>query len=56
MSTKHLVDPELAKALESMPPLKPTAGSLPELRSAMANFRTTAPAAEDVHTEERLVL
>ena len=56
MNKQQLLDPELAKALEGMPPLKPTAESLPELRSAMSAFRTSAPEVADVTTEERFIL
>lgn len=55
MNTRHLVDPELAQALEGMAALTPTAASLPALRLQVAAARIPAPPAPSVTAEERLL-
>lgn len=55
MNTKHLVDPELAQALEGMPSLNPGPESLPALRVSVAAFQATAPPAPGVTVEERFL-
>ena len=55
MNTKHMVDSELAQALAGMPPLNPSAETLPALRTAVAEFQATAPPAPGVTVEERFL-
>ena len=55
MDTKHLVDPELALALEGIRTRTLTAELLPADRIALAGFQSTAPPAPGVTVEERLL-
>ena len=55
MNTKHLVDPELAQALEGIRAQPLTAASLPADRIALAAFQSSAPPAPGVAVEERLL-
>lgn len=53
MNTIHLVDPELAQALDGAETQAPTAESLSALRIAVAGVMTSAPPAPGVTVEER---
>ena len=55
MNTKHLVDPELAQALEGLHPLNPSNESLPALRDSLTGFRASAPPAPEITVEERFL-
>lgn len=55
MNTKHLVDPELAKALEGINTPTLTRESLPANRIALSQFKVSAPAAPGITVEEHLL-
>lgn len=59
MSSRHLVDPELAPTLEAQPPLQLTRETLPQIRAAAAALDAqqvaAAPAVPSVQTDERHV-
>jgi hypothetical protein len=52
MNTKHLVDPELAKALEGINTPTLTRESLPANRIALSQFKSAAPSAPRITVEE----
>ena len=54
-TSKHLIDPDLLPVVEQIPPMVPTAESLPGLRAALTGLRSPAPAASGVTVEERAV-
>ncbi|MCK9897945.1 alpha/beta hydrolase fold domain-containing protein [Frankia sp. AgB32] len=58
MSTRHLVDPEVAPALDVFPPFSFSPETLPAIRASMNRVREGAPVAADVYpdTDRREVL
>gem|GEM_PF-122868 len=55
MQTERLIDRQLLGILKQTPDLETSAGTLPTMREALSNWKLTAPAAEEVTCEERLV-
>ena len=55
LSTTHLLDPELARALEGVPSFDYNADTLAALRPAVAALSLDAPPAPGVVTEERFI-
>ena len=55
LNSRHLVDPELLPLLEQ-PSIEVNASTLPVLREPMAALRSTAPAAPEIHCEEKFIL
>lgn len=55
MDSRHLVDPELLAALDGMPAVHPSAETLPAMRSGIAEFRSSAPAAPEITVEEHRI-